>query len=97
MSKYNIVYFIAKFEAIPEDRWCTGKFVNNEGQMCALGHCRSTNDPYTTITKEAIALMQLLPMSITDLNDNQFSRWGHYGATPKARVLAALHAELETA
>lgn len=37
---YTVDYFIKKFEAIPEDSWCTGQFVDHfSGQRCAQGHC----------------------------------------------------------
>lgn len=37
--KMDAQYFIDKFEAIPEERWCTSVFRNGKGQMCANGHC----------------------------------------------------------
>lgn len=35
---YNVDYFIKKFEAIPEERWCT-TFFNLGDRSCANGHC----------------------------------------------------------
>lgn len=36
---YDVDYFINKFEAIPEEMWCVGLWVDSEGRKCALGHC----------------------------------------------------------
>ena len=66
----DVRYFIDKFEAIPEDKWCTGDFVNRTGQMCANGHCgvrfrgmgEGTIDSpciLTSLTEESIALYDL--------------------------------------
>lgn len=35
----NTQYFINKFQATPEEKWCTGRLENEEGQHCANGHC----------------------------------------------------------
>lgn len=35
----DVQYFIDKFEAIPEDMWCTGNLLNAKGQQCANGLC----------------------------------------------------------
>lgn len=35
---YDVDYFIRKFEAIPEAKWCTGEFINADAR-CANGHC----------------------------------------------------------
>jgi len=38
--KYDIQYFIDKFEAIPENKWIKGTvYDTNSGRCCALGHC----------------------------------------------------------
>lgn len=34
----DVQYFIDKFEAIPEEKWCIGIQVDEEGRRCALGH-----------------------------------------------------------
>jgi hypothetical protein len=42
--KYTVDYFIQKFEAIPEDKWTTGTFMNTVlKNRCALGHTLSAN------------------------------------------------------
>ena len=39
MKKYTVDYFLEKFDAIPEEKWTTRAFSNDEGQRCAEGHC----------------------------------------------------------
>lgn len=58
--KYTVDWFIAKFEAIPEELWKTGSIglLNNpDSPKCLLGHCRSG---YGDMSQEAIALATLL-------------------------------------
>jgi len=38
-TNYTVDYFIKKFEAIPEDKWCEGAWSNSKGANCANGHC----------------------------------------------------------
>ena len=57
-------YFIDKFEAIPEEKWCVRYWINAEGQSCANGHCgvRRTivdNSPWTHIPEEAKYLYRI--------------------------------------
>lgn len=35
--EYNVEYFIAKFEAIPEDKWCVNTQEDEKGRRCAAG------------------------------------------------------------
>jgi hypothetical protein len=37
-TQYTRDYFIAKFEAIPEELWTTRVF-RDGGKCCAMGHC----------------------------------------------------------
>lgn len=37
-ENYTVDYFISKFEAIPEDRWCVRDIGTPETPRCALGH-----------------------------------------------------------
>jgi len=78
---YDIDYFIAKFEAIPYDRWLTFKFTDYRGRHCALGHCGAR---IMRSTEEARALVKVLPDTayINDYPDP----FGH----PKDRILKAL-------
>lgn len=34
---YDIYFFIEHFGSIPEDKWCTGKFLDSQNRMCARG------------------------------------------------------------
>jgi hypothetical protein len=99
--KYDVDYFLAKFSAIPEDRWTTGSIGISDlsPRKCALGHCGVNS--YSLITDEALALAKLLKQVIElDFRySNEFDRvWflndstrhGYTQPTPKQRVLAAL-------
>lgn len=55
---YNIPYFIKKFEAIPEDKWCTGEFDLN-GRHCVFGHCGMSAESTVGKIPEAQALTSL--------------------------------------
>jgi len=83
---YDFDFFIDKFEAIPENNWCTGTFLDAGGRCCALGHCGSRRAPNgnTVHTEEGSALRRLSPHSISMVNDDGYCR----GA--KGRVVALL-------
>ena len=89
--KFDLDYFIAKFEAIPDEKWCRGSLLNQEGQSCALGHCgvgadvMSTED--TNWTDEGRALQALTNERIWMVNDSFCSSYNEYGQTPKERVI----------
>lgn len=83
---YNAAYFIAKFEAIPEELWCTGVFTLGD-KHCALGYCGQTN--HVPFTDEALALIDILqPRTVDGINDGDWERYPQ--PTPKQRILAAL-------
>lgn len=71
---YNVDYFIRKFEAIPEERWITGAFVDPSGNCCAFGHCgvRSGDDVFHP-SSEAYALWEVF-------NNESVSQWLRMGA-----------------
>lgn len=92
---YDIPYFIKKFEAIPEERWCS--YVLTDGEKhCALGHCGAKATSYKE-SKEELALQGLRWMDprpdayyVADINDGRdpdFRQW-----SPKQRILAWLKA-----
>lgn len=91
-TQYDAQYFIEKFEAIPEDRWTTGEYVNSSKQCCALGHCGFRNNKNQIWTPEGEALVSLFDdggLGIIDgVNDGHDPRYRQ--PTPKQRVLAAL-------
>lgn len=96
--KYDVDYFIKKFEAIPSWRWVAGAFSKFHGlQHCALGHCgvKRNRDGKILINTEATALENLvlsyLKTNIISINDCGYFYNSFPEATPKKRVLAALY------
>lgn len=90
---YDVDYFIAKFEAIPEELWCT-EVLTKGAQRCALGWCGAyypdeddDDEENDGTTEESLALMSLIPM-VGDINDGLINRYQQ--PTPKQRILAAL-------
>ena len=105
-TKYNVDYFIKKFEAIPEDRWAIRTQHDGNGNHCAFGWCRPSetlNKPNTSefsgdATEEGQALISLFSMLYSDpsiLGNIAHINNGDiakYGqAAPKQRILAALY------
>ena len=87
--RYDKNYFIAKFEAIPEDKWCTHTY-GKDGHHCALGHC---GDSIYVTTSEADSLDKLLQYKTAFINDGELLDsidYSNYGDTPKQRILTAL-------
>src|SRR5688572_27497458 len=94
---YDVNYFIAKFEAIPDERWITGHL--GESQHCALGHCTQGRAVYYAKEPEAAALELILnggkeldesEVSVAaQINDDKHP--GYQQPTPRARILAALY------
>ena len=88
---YDIDYFINKFEAIPEDKWTTGDFVDetDETKRCAYGHCGSRIDWESTTEADALErVFGPAGLGVTTINDGRDNRFPQ--PTPKRRVLAAL-------
>src|ERR1043165_3578385 len=95
---YDVDYFIAKFEAIPREKWITHFFWRDSDNCgCALGHCgwrinladRYNRQTHSPVTAEGHALRALLPeiMEIND-GDGEYSELGNH---PRDRVLQALY------
>lgn len=88
-TKYDAAYFIAKFEAIPDEKWNIGSLKSDDGsRACAIGHCDSQSG-------EAYKLARLFPEAENShLCGAAFINDGFHPAyqqpTPKARILAAL-------
>ena len=81
---YNVDYFIKKFEKIPENRWCTGVFINGN-KRCALGHCGARLDQWNEESEALYKLFNNYPTySITVVND------GPGVSSIKQRILHAL-------
>jgi hypothetical protein len=90
MSKFTVDYFITKFEAIPEEKWCSGHHEDDIGRHCAAGHCGERDDIHTD---ESQALCDLIPYrpfwgGVAQINDGLNDRYQQ--PTPKQRILAAL-------
>lgn len=92
--EYNVDYFIKKFEAIPEEKWCVEKPQDN-GRSCAIGHC-GVNDYVYSECVEARVLLALFHHGhfrgfepVWTINDGHDYRYNQ--ATPKQRILAALY------
>jgi hypothetical protein len=86
---YDVDYFTNKFEAIPEESWCTGTY-NFGDKRCAYGHCGLSEEvPSMANVPEARALRDLDRTRVFNrINDGNDSRYQQ--KTPKQRVLAAL-------
>lgn len=94
-TKYDVSYFIRKYEAIPEKKWCTGRL--NKIilkfpfyiQHCVLGFTNrargSASEEYSLITLIQEHL-NVHPFSINDFPSDMFPQ-----STPKQRNLAALY------
>lgn len=105
--KYDVTYFINKFEAIPENLWCMNDFQRGDA-MCANGHCGLYDE--FTVTDESEALKQLFSMlplhyygngyiieevpakySVNAAFVNDGRTEEYRQPTPKQRILAALY------
>lgn len=100
---YTIQYFIDKFSAIPEDKWCSYTQQDNQGRRCAIGHCLPTKERRMlksgdylfpedgSATEEGKALnilsLQCLGTYIAMINNGNDHRFQQ--PTEKQRVLAA--------
>lgn len=97
--KYTVDYFIQKFQAIPEGKWCTGSW-EHLGRHCADGFCGSRSVGSKLVqTEEGVQLAKLLmPLMPNEyestiifvINDNH-QQSPYRQPTPKQRILAALH------
>lgn len=102
MTNYDIDYFLAKFEAIPDRQWTRSQYADGWGGFCALGHCgerviTSTDGSMNSAilyTEEADALKKLFSDSLGIycgphyVNDGKIEKYQQ--ETPKQRILAAL-------
>ena len=92
--KSLIKYFINKFRAIPEERWCVFTMVNDKGQRCALGHT-TLDGTWSTATNETKQIELIFRGRSNDIaNINNGVSVNYPQPTPKQRVLAALNDQL---
>lgn len=102
MSKYTAEYFIAKFEAIPAEKWVTGSrgWYAEREVRCVLGQCGETfvesNDEdglvhvKTPMSLEYRRLVsQLVDLTGYAINDGTGDFFA-LGDSPKERVINAL-------
>lgn len=89
-ANYNVDYFINKFQAIPEEKWISGAFINAKGNCCALGHCGARgNGNKNNEELNALLIISASAHSCMDtINDGQCNSYRQ--ETPKKRVLAFL-------
>jgi len=99
---YNVDYFIAKFQAIPENQWTVRTHSDCNGRKCALGHTLTPHalaiyerewkqHGFSTtmpMEEEWLALQDVLP-GVATINNGDHP--GFQQDTPKKRVLAALY------
>jgi hypothetical protein len=92
-KRHLVKFFINKFEAIPEDRWCSGVLQDHHGRKCALGHTFSL-----VPNNETEKLCELFAgeysgwHTVAMINNGDSS---YRQPTEKARILAALHDKLK--
>lgn len=86
---YDVDDFLAKFEAIPEEKWCCLTHRNVDGRMDALGLCGFRDHGYRT--PEGVSLIHLFDrhgLTVYSVNDGRNPDF--HQPTPKQRILAAL-------
>lgn len=87
-QKFDLEYFVSKFEAIPDDQWITGEFFDERGCKCAYGHCGAVNSSTDTIESSKLLDLDLEhSFRIAAVNDNTDNEYSAYGSTPKQRVV----------
>ena len=92
--KYNADYFIKFFEAIPDRKWCTRVYTDDEGRHCGYGHvydASSGTDDIACCLRGII--WKIIRCDVSDVNDGltkfcparllKFKR-------PRTRILHAL-------
>lgn len=89
-KKYDVDYFIKKFEAIPDDKW-TIKTYKDGKKCCALGHCGVKGFKYTEEAEKLSKLFTENGLIVIYVNDNVYYEYSHLGDTPKERILVALY------
>jgi|GEM_PF-3535459 len=94
-EKYDAAYFIRKFSAIPDEKWCVWAFRIGD-RCCARGWCGTVY--YSQPTAEDVVLGSVLAVekgspqercdTVGKINNGFDARYPQ--PTPRARILAAL-------
>lgn len=80
--------FIAFFEAIPEEKWCTGTYHDGD-RHCAYGHLIIADlENHSEDSEQFGLLMGFNRYSVSSVNDGDCRSFTQ--PTPKQRILAAL-------
>lgn len=87
---YDVNYFIAKFSAIPEDKWCTDMYKDGD-KYCAYGHCGRGIFDMTVEAKHLSDLFEEIRTPVARINDGDPGNRIYRQSTPKQRILAALY------
>ncbi len=100
---YNVDYFINKFEAIPESKWCINTRADGLGNRCALGWCYP-NDAEAKASemgsyggnespedRALVRLFKVLPYPWVGGTNNGMGECPYKQETPKQRILSALY------
>ena len=88
--KYNVDYFISKFERLPANKFCVSEYKKRGGHRCALGWLGDTGGSY--VSEEIESFMELFNIICTYpsfVNDNKHGSYKQ--RTIKGRILAALY------
>lgn len=86
-TMYSVDYFLNFFSSIPEEKWMTGNWHNQDKtKFCALGHLGGSAEKGHT--RQAEDLSFIMGCSVAEINDgnNDFYQQIH----PKDRIIAAL-------
>lgn len=99
---FDVDYFLRKFEAIPEDKWCVDTFQDENGRCCAQGFCGFNTwnavvlwdwAKYNKkVNHEGVELVRLFSKytgyQVAEINNYTYHKYNQ--DTPKQRILAAL-------
>jgi len=84
------------FKAIPSNKWCKHRLVDNQGRHCVRGHLGTRISEGTVVESlEAIKFYQLLGVTrsiVKDINDGVNSCFQQ--PRPKSRILAYIKSKL---
>lgn len=81
-NKYDVEYFVAKFEAIPEDKWATGILFNQiDGTKCVLGHCGVVDYEDKILNEKVKSLVEILDPVYKLTNNHKRHPYGKSYAT----------------